>query len=89
VSQTSSHPHHPDLDSRPVSESDDVSIVVNGEPYSLPRGCRADELLVRLEMAGRRVALAVNHEVLPRSRRADRVLEAGDRVEILEAVGGG
>ena len=37
----------------------------------------------------RRIAVAVNRDVVPRSRLASHALAAGDRVEILEAVGGG
>jgi sulfur carrier protein len=40
-------------------------------------------------MNGRRVAVAVNREVVPRSAFPARRLVPGDRVEILEAVGGG
>jgi sulfur carrier protein len=40
-------------------------------------------------MDGRRIAVAVNQDVVPRSRFASHPLAPGDRVEILEAVGGG
>ena len=42
-----------------------------------------------LGLAGRRVAVAVNRDVIPRSAFGSRRLLSGDRVEILEAVGGG
>jgi sulfur carrier protein len=42
-----------------------------------------------LGMGGRRVAVAVNREVLLRSQLPGFELAEGDRVEILEAVGGG
>jgi sulfur carrier protein len=42
-----------------------------------------------LGLAGRKIAVAVNRDVVPRTKHAARVLAAGDRVEILEAVGGG
>ena len=66
-----------------------VEILVNGDPHRLPAGSTVAALLDRLEMAGKRVAVARNREVVPRSRFAVESLGAGDRVEILEAVGGG
>jgi sulfur carrier protein len=46
-------------------------------------------LLETLELAGKRVAVAVNRSVVVRSRYAEFELAEGDRIEILEAVGGG
>jgi len=71
------------------SDGATIAIVLNGDAFTLPHGSHVDELLVRLDLAQRRLAVAINHEVLPRSGRARRILESGDRVEILEAVGGG
>jgi sulfur carrier protein len=66
-----------------------VKIQVNGEPRDVPRGCTLEELLVQLDLVGRRVALALNREVVPRGRYADVAIQGSDRIEILEAVGGG
>lgn len=49
-------------------------------------------LLALLREAGlneRRVAVEVNQEVVPRGRHADHVLSDGDRIEIIQAIGGG
>jgi sulfur carrier protein len=62
---------------------------VNGEPHELPEGTTIADLLDRLGLAGRRVAVAIDREVVPRQGFAQRRLRAGDCVEILEAVGGG
>jgi thiamine biosynthesis protein ThiS len=62
---------------------------VNGTSHEVPSGTSVRALLERLGMAGRRVAVAVNRDVIPRSSFDTHRLEAGDRVEILEAVGGG
>jgi len=67
----------------------EVEIWVNGTAQRVPVGATVATLLARLEMTGKRVAVARNREVVPRSRFADEALDAGDRVEILEAVGGG
>ena len=66
-----------------------VEIHVNGEPREVPRGCTVEELIAQLDLGGRRVAVALNREVVPRSTYADVAIHGGDRMEILEAVGGG
>ena len=67
----------------------DAGLTVNGESRPLPQPCTVRALLDSLELEGRRVAVAVNRDVVPRSRFDSHALAAGDRVEILEAVGGG
>ena len=66
-----------------------VRLLVNGEARSVPEGCTVAGLLRRLGLDARRLAVAVNRDVVPRTRFAAHPLAAGDRVEILEAVGGG
>ncbi len=76
----------------PSSQRDpanEVSLFVNGEPVSLATPCSVAQLLESLGMSGRRVAVAVNRAVVVRSKYADARLAVGDRIEILEAVGGG
>lgn len=78
----------PSPPSEPVSE-DRLSIVVNGAAREITRGATITALLHELGFGGRRVAVAINRRVVPRARHASEPLTAGDRVEILEAVGGG
>jgi sulfur carrier protein len=66
-----------------------LALHVNGEPFEAPFPCTVAQLLARLELAGRRVAVAVEREVVPRSSFDTHQLAAGDQIEILEAVGGG
>jgi sulfur carrier protein len=66
-----------------------LEVLVNGQPRSLPAGATLADLIAALGLSGRRFAVAVNRDVVPRSGLAGRALAAGDRVEILEAVGGG
>ena len=80
---------------RPV-ETEAVSalaaIVVNGERRDVPDGCTIEQLLVQLGIstsAGRRVAVARGRNVVPRSAYSETTVRDGDRIEILEAVGGG
>jgi sulfur carrier protein len=66
-----------------------VPLTVNGEPVSVTERCTVGQLLEELGFGHRRIAVAVNRNVVPRSAFAARELVAGDRIEILEAVGGG
>ena len=66
-----------------------MKITVNGEIQEVPDGITAADLIQNLGLIGQRIALEVNREILPRSRHADHVLQAGDTVEIVRAVGGG
>ena len=55
----------------------------------MPPGATVEVLVAELGLGERRLAVAVNRSVVPRRHYASRQLAAGDRVEILEAVGGG
>jgi sulfur carrier protein len=66
-----------------------LSIRVNGEPHTLTPGTTVAGLIEALGLTGRKLAVAIDRDVVPRSRYAARQLADGDRVEILEAVGGG
>jgi len=65
-----------------------LDIIINGEAQRLD-ACTVTELLVARGLAGKRVAVERNGEIVPRSRHADTPLQAGDRIEIVVAVGGG
>ena len=77
------------LDIMVEPSAEPASVLVNGEPRSIPNGCTVLRLLALLDMNDRRVAVAVNRDVIPKSDYASSTLSIGDRVEILEAVGGG
>jgi sulfur carrier protein len=66
-----------------------LRLLVNGEPRTVPGGCTVEGLVRELGLGGSRIAVAVNRAVVPRSTYQRHPLAAGDRVEILEAVGGG
>jgi len=66
-----------------------LSLTVNGEPHRAPAGTTVRGLVELLQLGGRRVAVAIDRNVVPRSEHATRTLRDGDRIEILEAVGGG
>ena len=68
---------------------EELELLVNGEPRSAPRDCTLAGLLDSLGFSERRIAVAINRSVVPRSTYQEHRLVTGDRVEILEAVGGG
>ena len=66
-----------------------MKIVVNGETRMLATSLTVALLLDELGMAGKRVAVEVNQEIVPRSRHAEFALRDNDRVEVVVAIGGG
>lgn len=55
----------------------------------LAAGATLADLVAGLELGEKKIAVAVNRKVAPRGAHSEIVLAPGDRVEILEAVGGG
>jgi len=64
-------------------------IQLNGESFELPDGETVADLLARQELTGRRVAVELNLDIVPRSQHAETGLKAGDQVEVVHAIGGG
>jgi len=70
-------------------ESQSFNVFLNGEPRALAAPSTVLELLQAEGLGARRVAVEVNGEIVPRSRHGEHALQAGDRVEIVHALGGG
>jgi sulfur carrier protein len=66
-----------------------MNIYVNGAPTEVEDLIGMSALVLHLGLAGRRIAVEVNEELIPRSRFDTHVIQPGDRVEIIHAVGGG
>ncbi|MDH4275217.1 MAG: sulfur carrier protein ThiS [Gammaproteobacteria bacterium] len=66
-----------------------MEIVVNGEARAVQSGYTAAQLVAALDLTDRRIAMEVNREIVPRSQYANFVFSAGDRVEVVQAIGGG
>lgn len=66
-----------------------MEILLNGEPREIDDDTTAQQLIEQLGLAERRLAVEVNREILPRSRFAEHRFQPGDRVEIVQAIGGG
>ena len=72
-----------------IGDNTGMDIQLNGQPQTLPHQSTLAALLQSEGLAERRVAVEVNGEIVPRGRHALHVLQAGDRVEIVHALGGG
>jgi sulfur carrier protein len=70
-------------------DSSMIQISVNGQSQQVPPGTSVSGLIEALALAGKRVAVECNGEIVPRSRHAVTALQDGDRLEIVVAVGGG
>jgi sulfur carrier protein len=66
-----------------------IALTVNGEAHRFEQALNCQQLVERLELAGKRIALERNGEIVPRSRFGDQMLADGDQLEIVVAVGGG
>ena len=66
-----------------------MTITLNGETRNVAAGTTVAELLGKLAILPKHVAVEVNLELVPRTRHAERVLCDNDRLEIVTLVGGG
>lgn len=66
-----------------------MNVFVNGETQAIADGSVLQNLLEQLHLAGKRLAVEVNLEIVPRSEYANCRLNEGDRIEIVHAIGGG
>ena len=66
-----------------------MQLTVNGVPHSFEQNPNLSQLLETLNLAGKRLAVERNGEIVPRSQFADTLLADGDKLEIVVAVGGG
>lgn len=66
-----------------------MDIIVNGKPHQADENCTVSQLLASLNMNTSRIAVEVNMTVVSRSQYDQFALSQHDRVEIIQAVGGG
>ena len=66
-----------------------MEIILNGEPYQVDQPLSIVALLERLEIDARRVAVEHNLTIIKRHRFPDVIVDEGDKVEIVNFVGGG
>jgi sulfur carrier protein len=66
-----------------------IQVTVNGQAHRFEPPVNVRDLLERLQMAGKKVAVERNGEIVPKGLHRDTPIEHGDALEIVVAVGGG
>ena len=66
-----------------------IQIFVNGAAQRLEAPLALSELVERMALAGRKIAVEKNGEIVPRSAHGSTLVLDGDQLEIVVAVGGG
>ncbi|KAA0445143.1 MAG: sulfur carrier protein ThiS [Candidatus Thioglobus sp.] len=66
-----------------------MTLTVNGKPLDVGQKLNAAELIWQLGYQNQRIALEVNEVIIAKSQHSEFALSAGDKVEIIKAVGGG
>jgi sulfur carrier protein len=66
-----------------------IQVTVNGRAHRLEQPLDVSSLLKKLELAGRKIAVERNGEIVPKSAHPHTLVADGDRLEIVVAVGGG
>ena len=66
-----------------------IEFTVNGEAQRHERPLALSELLQSMALAGKKIAVERNGEIVPRGAHGATLLADGDRLEIVVAVGGG
>ncbi len=74
---------------RPLPYHPPVQITVNGNPTDVPDETTVRQLIERLGLAGRAVAVELNRELVARKRHEQTALRPDDVVELVTLVGGG
>lgn len=65
-----------------------MQLMLNGQYYEFS-GTTLEQLLTELQLAGRKLAVEVNRDIVPRSQHHAYRLNEGDMIEIVHAIGGG
>ncbi len=66
-----------------------MEIFLNGHSQQVEDGLNISRLIKQLDLENKRLAVEINLEIVPRSQFDSFMLSAGDRVEIVRAIGGG
>jgi len=66
-----------------------MQILLNGELTSIAENTTAAKLVELMGLNNQRLAMEVNQNIIPRSEYESYVFRAEDRVEVVQAIGGG
>ena len=68
---------------------DSIEIIINGETQAFDGAVSVADLLARLGLPEKKIAVEHNLEIVPKSAYASHMVEAIDRIEIVHFIGGG
>ena len=66
-----------------------MQVTVNGASKDVPEGLSVRGLLEHLALTSGPVAVEINRAIVPRAKHGERIVSAGDAIEIVHFVGGG
>ena len=66
-----------------------MQVQINGESRLFEQEMSISTLLQESGLTGKRIAVEVNETIVPKSRHAETMLQDGDKIEIIHAIGGG
>lgn len=66
-----------------------MQLIINGQQQSYDGPLNIQQLVEKLALQNKRIAIEYNGEIIPRSRFPEQALNEGDQLEIIMAVGGG
>ena len=66
-----------------------ITIFINGESQQISNDTTIEQLLENLNLIHKRLAVEINQSIVPRSEFTTHKLNDQDKVEIVQAIGGG
>lgn len=66
-----------------------IQLIINGQSQQFEAPLNIAQLVDRLSLQGKRIAIERNGAIVPRSQFTEQMLMHGDRLEVVIAVGGG
>lgn len=66
-----------------------MQLIINGDPVVVPEKTTAAQLIEILDLSNKRLAIEANLEIVPRSQFEEHIFQDGDKIEIVQAIGGG
>ena len=66
-----------------------MKILLNGSSHTIEDGSSINTLVEQLELKGKRLAVEINQEIIPKSEHDQYKIQQGDSIEIIHAIGGG
>ena len=66
-----------------------ITIILNGKEKTIDSDSNIEQLLKSLNLENKRLAVEINQQIIPRSDYNSHILKETDKIEIVQAIGGG